>query len=145
VSEPGVEIIPSIPASNFPAPAIIAAAGDKTSEHFLEFFGATIRNRKTRATYVQAAAQFFRWCQEHHLRLASIQPLHVSAYIESRPMTAPSIKQPLAALGSLRQGAKIQPADGVTPIMEAEQMRQLLDSIKITRQVKVAGKHGGGA
>jgi hypothetical protein len=32
------------------------AAGDKASEHFLEFFTATIRNENTRAAYVQAAA-----------------------------------------------------------------------------------------
>ena len=40
----------------FPVPAIIAGAGEKVSEHFLEFFAATIRNRNTRAAYVQAAA-----------------------------------------------------------------------------------------
>jgi hypothetical protein len=43
VSEPRTEIIPSIRPSEFPVPAIIAAAGDKASEHFLEFFAATIR------------------------------------------------------------------------------------------------------
>ena len=42
-------------------PAIIASAGDKASEHFLEFFAATIRNK-------------------------------------NKPLTAPSIKQHLAAL-----------------------------------------------
>jgi hypothetical protein len=78
---------------DFPVPAIIAAAGDKASEHFLEFFAATIRKKNTRAAYVQAAAQFFRWCEQYDLRLASIRPLHVSAYIESKPLTASSIKQ----------------------------------------------------
>jgi hypothetical protein len=42
-------------------PAIIADAGEKASEHFLEFFAATIRNKNTRAAYVQAVAQFCRW------------------------------------------------------------------------------------
>lgn len=55
-----MEIIPAVLPSDFPMPAIIASAGVKTSEHFLEFFAATIRNRNTRAAYVQAAAQFFR-------------------------------------------------------------------------------------
>ena len=41
-------------------PAIIATAGDKASEHFLEFFAATIRNKNTRAAYMTAIAQFNR-------------------------------------------------------------------------------------
>jgi hypothetical protein len=105
VKEPGVEIIPAVLPSEFPVPAIIAPAGDKASEHFLEFFAATIRNKNTRAAYVQAAAQVFRWCEPYDLNLASIRPLHVSAYIESKPMTAPSIKQHLAALRGRSTGS----------------------------------------
>lgn len=45
MSETRTEIIPSIRPSEFSVPAIIAAAGDKASEHFLEFFAATIRRR----------------------------------------------------------------------------------------------------
>jgi site-specific recombinase XerD len=161
VSESRTEIIPSIRPSEFPVPAIIAAAGDKASEHFLEFFAATIRNKNTRAAYVQAVAQFCRWCEEHGLQLASIRPLHVSAYIEGKPLTAPSIKQHLAALRGLFnwlvikqvvpdnpamfvKGPKFSRSVGITPIMEAEQMRMLLDSIPVTRNVKVPKKHGGG-
>src|ERR1035441_8468363 len=99
------ELIPSplLPASHgtFPVPALIAAAGDKASEHFLEFFAATIRNKNTRAAYMQAVAQFCRWCQEHQLQLATIRPLHMSAYIEALEMSAPSVKQHLAALRGL--------------------------------------------
>jgi len=161
VNEPRTEIIPALPASEFPVPAIIAAAGDKASEHFLEFFAATIRNKNTRAAYMQAIAQFCRWCEEHGLQLASIRPLHVSAYIEAKPLTAPSIKQHLAALRGLFnwlvvkqvvpenpamfvKGPKFSRQVGITPIMEAEQMRHLLDSIPITRKVKIPAKHGGG-
>jgi site-specific recombinase XerD len=90
-----------VSSSDFPVPAIIAAAGDKASEHFLEFFAATIRNKNTRAAYVQAAAQFCSWCEENNLRLGTIRPLHVSAYIETKPLTAPSIKQHLAAMRGL--------------------------------------------
>lgn len=161
MSGSGVEIIPAVPVSEFPVPAIIAAAGDKASEHFLEFFAATIRNRNTRAAYVQAAAQFFRWCDERELRLAAIRPLHMAAYIESKPLTAPSIKQHLAALRGLFnwlvikqvipenpalfvKGPRFSRQVGITPIMEAEQMRQLLDSIPITRKAKIPAKHGGG-
>lgn len=161
VKEPRTEIIPALSASDFPVPAIIAAAGDKASEHFLEFFAATIRNKNTRAAYMQAIGQFCRWCEEHDLRLATIRPLHVSAYIEAKPLTAPSIKQHLAALRGLFnwlvikqvvpenpamfvKGPKFSRQVGITPIMEAEQMRQLLDSIPITRKIKVPAKHGGG-
>src|ERR1039458_6779679 len=91
---------PLLPAS-LPVPAIIADAGDKASEHFLEFFAATIRNKNTRAAYMQAVAQFCRWCEEHKLRLAGIRPLHMSAYIESLELSAPSVKQHLAALRGL--------------------------------------------
>jgi hypothetical protein len=42
VKEPRVEIIPAVPSSEFPVPAIIAGAGDKASEHFLEFFAGAV-------------------------------------------------------------------------------------------------------
>src|ERR1035438_1349714 len=86
---------------SIPLPAIIADAGEKASEHFLEFFAATIRNKNTRAAYVQAVSQFCRWCEERGLRLATIRPLHMSAYIEGLELSAPSVKQHLAALRGL--------------------------------------------
>jgi integrase/recombinase XerD len=152
-----------IPASaSVTLPAIIAAAGEKAGEHFLEFFAATIRNKNTRAAYMQAVAQFCRWCEEHELQLHKIRPLHVSAYIESKPLTAPSVKQHLAALRGLFnwlvikqvvpdnpalfvKGPKFSRQVGITPILEEpDQMRKLLDSIKVTCEVKIASKHGGG-
>lgn len=161
MKKPGQEILPAVLASEFPVPAIIAAAGDKATEHFLEFFAATIRNKNTRAAYVTAVAQFCSWCQDYGLQLANIRPLHVSAYIESKEMSPPSIKQHLAALRGLFnwlvikqvvpdnpamfvKGPKFSRQVGITPIMEAEQMRQLLDSIPIVRKVKMPRKHGGG-
>jgi len=161
VNEPRTELIPALSASEFPVPAIIAAAGDKASEHFLEFFAATIRNKNTRTAYMQAIAQFCRWCEDHKLQLTTIRPLHVSAYIESKALTAPSIKQHLAALRGLFnwlvikqvvpenpamfvKGPKFSRQVGITPIMEAEQMRLLLDSIPITRKIKVPKIDGGG-
>ncbi len=161
MKEPGVEIIPAVPSSEFPVPSIIAAAGDKASEHFLEFFAATIRNKNTRAAYMTAIAQFCGWCQDNGLQLAGIRALHVSAYIESKAMSAPSIKQHLAALRGLFnwlvikqvvpenpalfvKGPRFSRQVGITPIMEAEQVRLLLDSIKVVRRVKISAKHGGG-
>jgi integrase/recombinase XerD len=159
------ELVPSplLPASPgmIPVPGIIADAGAKASEHFLEFFAATIRSKNTRAAYVQAAAQFFAWCEDYQLQLSTIRPLHVSAYIEGKPLAAPSVKQHLAALRGLFnwlvinqvvpdnpalfvKGPKFSRQIGITPIMEADQMRQLLDSIPVVRKVKVPQKHGGG-
>ena len=163
MNEPGVENLPSVLTLKFPVPALIAAAGDKASEHFLEFFAATIRNANTRAAYVTAVAQFCRWCQDNSLQLVHIRPLHVSGHIESKTkeMSPPSVKQHLAALRGLfnwlviRQVVPDNPAlfvkapkfsrqVGITPIMESAQMRQLLDSIPITRKVKVPRKVGEG-
>jgi len=154
---------PLLPACSggFPVPALIKAAGEKASEHFLEFFAATIRNKNTRAAYMQAVAQFCRWCERHELRLASIRPLHMSAYIEGLQMSAPSVKQHLAALRGLFnwlvvnqvvpdnpalfvKGPRFSRQIGITPIMESAQMRMLLDSIPVTREVKIPKKHGGG-
>jgi integrase/recombinase XerD len=76
-------------------------------------------------------------------------------------MSAPSIKQHLAALRGLfnwlviKQVVPENPAlhvkrpkfsrkIGITPIMEAVQVRQLLDSIPVVRKVRVPRKHGGG-
>jgi hypothetical protein len=136
VKQPGVEIIPAVRSSDFPVSAIIAAVCDNASEHFLEFFATTIRNKNTRVAYVQAAVQFFPLCEQYDLRLASIRPLHVSAYIESKPMTAPSIKQYPAGLRGLFnwlvvkqvvpenpalfvKGPRFSRQVGITPIMEA--------------------------
>lgn len=161
MKKPGQEILTAVLPSEFPVPAIIAAAGDKASEHFLEFFAATIRNKNTRAAYMTAVGQFCAWCQDNGLQLAHIRPLHVSAYIEALPLSPPSVKQHLAALRGLFnwlvikqvvpdnpamfvKGPKFSRQVGITPIMEAEQMRQLLDSIPIVRTVKILRKHGGG-
>lgn len=145
------KILPALPASALPVPALIAAAGDKASEHFLEFFAATIRNKNTRAAYVQAAGQFCSWCEDNGLQLHTISPLHVSAFIETRPLSAPSIKQHLALRGLFNwlvikqvvpdnpalfvKGPKFSCKTGVTPIIEAKDMRLLLDSIPVTRRI----------
>src|ERR1700679_3981643 len=140
-------LLPAPPLS-FPVPAIIADAGEKASEHCLEFFAATIRNKNTRAAYMQAVAQFCRWCEGHKLQLATIRPLHMSAYIESLGLSPPSVKQHLAALRGLFnwlvikqvvpdnpamfvKGPRFSRQIGVTPILEAEKMRFLLDSIPV--------------
>jgi integrase/recombinase XerD len=140
------EVIPLLPARG--VPALIAEAGDQASERFFEFFAAQIRNKNTRSAYLQAAHQFFDWSQEHRLMLGQIRPVHVAAYIEGkqRELSAPSIKQHLAGLRMLFnwlvigqviptnpalfvKGPKFSRQVGITPILEAGQMRHLLDSI----------------
>lgn len=85
-------------------PALIAAAGEKAGRRFLEFFAATIRNPHTRRAYGRAVADFLAWCEEAGVRsIATVQPLHVAAWIEqqTRMHAAPTAKLRLAALRHL--------------------------------------------
>ncbi|MDO8333749.1 MAG: phage integrase N-terminal SAM-like domain-containing protein [Nitrosomonas sp.] len=74
-------------------------------QHFLEFFASNIRNPHTRRAYVRAVVDFMDWCRtEAHVRsLVDIEPLHVAAWIEmqTRRLSAPSVKQHLAAIRHL--------------------------------------------
>ena len=47
--------------SSFTVPAIVAQTSDNASEHFLEFFAATIRNPNTRLAYMRAVRSFLDW------------------------------------------------------------------------------------
>jgi site-specific recombinase XerD len=85
-------------------PAIVAAAGERASLRFLEFFAANIRNPHTRRAYYRAAEEFLGWCASIGvLSIADVRPLHVSTWIEAatRELAAPSVKQRLAALRHL--------------------------------------------
>src|SRR5262245_39954415 len=87
--------------SQIDVPVIIAAAGERATTRFLEFFAATIRNKNTRAAYKRAVFRFFAWCYHYELgQLENIEPLHVAAYIEAmleqRKAAKPSVKQHLA-------------------------------------------------
>ena len=136
-------------------PEIIADAGERATRRFLEFFGATIRNKNTRTAYLHATSRFFAWCEHHQLgQLADIEPLHVGAYIEAlgEDFEKPTVKQHLAAIRMLfdwlvtGQVVATNPAHAVrgrshvvktgkTTVLDAEQARILLDSIQITRTV----------
>lgn len=130
-------------------PAVIVRAGDDAVRRFVEFFAATIRNRNTRAAYAQAVGQFFRWCEGRGLRLETIQPIAVAAYIErlTHARQAPTVKQHLAAIRMLFDWlvtghvVAVNPAwsvrgprhvvkKGKTPVLTAAEARQLLDSIE---------------
>lgn len=129
-------------------PAIITAAGDHAARRFIEFFTATIRNKNTRKAYARAVADFLTWCDGHRLTLASIEAVHVAAYIEqiTGSHSAPTVKQHLAAIRMLFdwltsggvlpfnpaasvRGPKHSVKRGKTPVLKADEARQLLDSI----------------
>lgn len=129
-------------------PTVIAAAGDKTSKRFLEFFAATIRNRNTRTAYAFAVGRFLRYFEHRKLRLDEMDSLTVASYVEllSRNHSAPTVKQHLAAIrvcfdwlvsgGALPvnpawsvRGPKHVVKKGKTPVLNASQARELLDSI----------------
>lgn len=131
-------------------PSIITAAGEKTARRFVEFFAATIRNKNTRTAYVHAVGSFLAWCEERGLTLQRIDSLTVAAYIEklTDERSAPTVKQHLAAIrmcfdwlvtgGELPvnpswsvRGPKHVVKKGKTPVLSAEQARELLDSIPL--------------
>lgn len=137
------------PGSAMLLPALVADAGQQAARRFLEFFVATIRNANTREAYYRACCRFFAWCERHQLGdLASIEPIHVAAYIEAlgRDFEKPTVKQHLAAIRMLfdwlvtGQVVAMNPATSVrgpkhvikrgkTTVLTADQARKLLDSI----------------
>jgi site-specific recombinase XerD len=135
--------------STFAVPAAIADASEHAARRFIEFFGATIRNKNTRMAYYRAACHFFAWVEQHKIGgLADIEPIHVAAYIEALQATAakPTVKLHLAAIRMLfdwlvvGQILAVNPAHAVrgpkhvvrrgkTPVLTEEEAHRLLDSI----------------
>ena len=129
-------------------PALFLRAPD-AAKRFWEFFTANIRNRNTRKAYFVATTRFSAWCERHKLTLRDVQPIHVGAYIEAlgEKHAKPTVKQHLAAIRMLFdwlvtgqvipqnpahavRGPRYSIKKGKTPVLTAEEMRQLLDSIK---------------
>jgi len=64
-------------------PELVAAAGTRAQQRFVEFFTANIRNRNTRRAYAQAVAEFLAWCESRWVpSISTVQPVHVAGYIE---------------------------------------------------------------
>lgn len=137
-------------------PAIVTTAGERASLRFLEFFAAGIRNPHTRRAYSQAVAAFLAWCEAGAgiRTLAGVQPLHVATWIElqTREHSAPTAKQRLAALRHLFdwlvtgqviptnpaasvRGPRHSAIKGKTPVLDAAEARQLLDSIDVSTPI----------
>ena len=130
-------------------PALVAASGDRAGVRFLEFFTAQIRNSHTRRAYARAAAEFLAWCERAGVpSIDQLRPLHVASWIElqGREVSAPSVKQRLAAIRHLFDWlvtghiVDVNPAasvrgprhvvrSGKTPVLDPAEARRLLDSI----------------
>jgi site-specific recombinase XerD len=146
---PATEIVRRTPGDGLTVPAIIADAGDGAARRFLEFFTVNIRNPNTRTAYAQAVAQFLRWCENRRLAFRDIEPMAVAAYIEGHTGSDPTRKHHLAAIrmffhwlvtGQLLavnpaasvRGPKHVVKKGKTPVLSAQEARNLLNSIDIT-------------
>ena len=128
-------------------PRVITTAGPRASRRFVEFFTANIRNRNTREAYARAVGQFCDWIEARGIQsLAQIEPIMIAAYIEQHPGAPPTVKQHLAAIRMLfdwlvvGQVIPVNPASSVrgpkyvvkrgkTPVLSAQETRELLDSI----------------
>jgi site-specific recombinase XerD len=160
------EIIPSpAPASS---PPRLFMPTPKAAKRVRDFFTAQLHNDHTRKAYVNATRRFAEWCDAHGIReLAEVEPFHIAAFIkdlqdkerQEKPLSAPTVKQHLAALRMLfdwlviGQVIEVNPAHAVrgpkhvvkkgkTSVLTAAEARELLDSIPLTKKTK-AGNTGG--
>jgi integrase/recombinase XerD len=129
-------------------PALFAGS-PQSRRRFWEFFTAEIPNDHTRRAYFAAVSRFAGWCDQHQLDLLRLQPILIAAYIKDLQgsLAAPSVKQHLAAIRMLFdycvvgqviptnpaaavRGPKYVVTKGKTPVLTAEEARELLDSIE---------------
>src|SRR5471032_1751244 len=141
--------------STSPLPAVVINAGERASVRFLEFFASTIRNPNTRRAYAHAVGEFLTWCaQVGVISITAVQPLHVATWIElqTQTLSAPTVKQRLAAIRHLFdwlvtgqivphnpaasvRGPSHTTRKGKTPVLDATEARQLLDSIDVSTPI----------
>ena len=135
----------------------------KAQKRVLEFFTAQINNDHTRKAYMNAARRFAAWCRQCGIgELAGVQPFHVAAFVKhlQGEFSPPTVKQHLAALRMLFdwlvtghvmdvnpvhsvRGPKYVVKKGKTPVLTADEARELLDHIEIVRNT--AGEDGEAA
>ena len=131
-------------------PVLVTNSGDRAAHKFVEYFIGQIRNPNTRKAYGRAVNQFLDWCySKGAVQLEDISYLIVASYIEQHPSSPQTILQHLAAIRQLFRWLKEQgvlqqnPAEnikgpkhrvkiGKTPILDTEQMRQLIDSFEVS-------------
>lgn len=132
-------------------PTTISSAGQNVVRRYLEFFAVQIRNKGTRAAYLQAINQFFDWCHQHQIGLSDIQPIVIGTYVEwlSTHLAPPTVKLHLAAIRMLFdyfvtgqivpfnpaasvKGPRLVVRTGKTPVLDAEEARQWIESIDVS-------------
>lgn len=120
----------------------------RLAERMAEFFTAQIRNSNTRKAYWHACRAFAEWMGGRGLTIQRASPVLVATYIETlaKQHSAPTVKQHLAALRMLFdwlvlgqvlpsnpatsvRGPKHIVKQGKTPVLEAHEVRSLLDSL----------------
>jgi site-specific recombinase XerD len=135
-------------------PVVIPQEEPKAEEKFFEFFTARIRNVNTRMGLPPGGEAVLGLGRGHGFRLDQVRPVHVAAYVElfTRKRSAPTVKQHLAAVRELfdylvvNQVLEMNPAaavkgpshsakTGKTPVLDAEEARQLLDAIDTSNVV----------
>lgn len=136
-------------------PTLVTAAGERARVRFLEFFASAIRNPHTRRAYARAVGDFLAWCAGNGVTfITAVQPLHVAAWIElqTQSHSAPTVKQHLAAIRHLFdwlvtgqivphnpaasvRGPSHTTKKGKTPVLDAAEARQLLDSIDVSTPI----------
>ena len=132
-------------------PALVDRAGPDGWRAFLNFFGASIENDNTRKAYLRAVVEFLDECEQSGIeQLEDIEPFIVGAYVQHlqkvRGLSKPTVKLKLAALRKFFdhlvvhqvipsspahsvRGPKVQIAKGKSPVLDREQLQQLLESI----------------
>src|SRR5260370_25192243 len=158
MSDPSTRQLIVAPAAGL-IPARLFAPTPKAAKRVLEFFTAQVNNDHTRKAYLNATRRFAAWCEDHGLdELTTVQPVHVAAFVKELPgeLAPPSVKQHLAALRMLFdwlvtghiidvnpahavRGPKYIVKKGKTPVLNADEARELLDGIEITKTVVLGG------
>ena len=64
-------------------PTFFRGTPPNAGERLAEFFAAHIRNKNTRAAYLQAVIQFIEWAERNGLTLREMTPFRVAAYVET--------------------------------------------------------------
>ena len=144
-------------------PILVVEAGDDAARRFVEFFTVTLRNRHTRRAYARACWDFLGFMDDRArgVELPFVQPTHVAAWVEHMTLdrdagglglSPPTVKQRLAAVRMLFdwlvvghvlrdnpaaavKGPRHVVKVGKTPVLDASQCRELLDSIKVNTPV----------
>jgi site-specific recombinase XerD len=132
-------------------PALVAAAGERATYRFLEFFTAQIRNLNTRRAYVRAVGEFCIWLEAEGLpSITAVSSIHIAAYVEhlGRQVSAPTVKLQLGAIrmmfdwlatggvmpfnpASAVRGPRHVVKRGKTPVLASDEARQLIDHIDV--------------